>query len=189
MTATAAPFGFSPSYDTIGLERARRYAIAAGYNTTLFKNQMVTLNTNGTVVTAAAAADFLGVLAGVEFTDASGKPNLQNYWPANQTLFPGSIAYAYVWDDPSIVFRAQANGPVVQAAIGDQADVVNVSNGSALIGISQSALSSTLAGAGSQGQWRIVGFDLDPNNAIGDPFTIVQVQMARQQYIANKVAV
>ena len=189
MSGTSAPFGFRPSYHPTGLERAKRYNITGGYATALLKGQMVTLNTNGTVVTAAAAADFLGVLAGVEFTDANGKPNLQPNWPAAQAILAGTQAFAWVYDDPETVFEAQANGSIPQTAVGDQTDVVNVSAGSSLTGLSTSGVSSTLAGAGSQGQWKIVGFSLDPANAVGDAFTVLQLKMARQQYTANKVAV
>lgn len=189
MTAVAAPFGFRPAYNMTGLERAKKYTIAGAYNTTLYKGQMVTLNTNGTIVTAAAAADFLGILAGVEFIDANGKPNLQNFWPANQAILSGSVPIAWVWDDPTIVFEAQANGAVPQAAVGDQTDVVNVSSGSTLIGLSTSGVNASLAGAAAQGQWQIRGFGQGVDNLPGDAFTILQLVMARSQYISNKVAV
>jgi hypothetical protein len=189
MSAVSAPFGFRPAYHPTGLDRARRYTIAGSYGTVMYKGSMVTLNTNGTVTAAAAAADFLGILAGVEFVDANGKPNLQPYWPASQAILAGTTAYAWVWDDPLMVFEAQANGAVAQTAVGDQTDVVNVSSGSAQTGLSTSGLNSSLAGAASQGQWAIRGFSLDPNNAVGDAFTIVQVTMARSINLANKVAV
>lgn len=189
MTAVSAPFGFRPAYHPTGLERAKKYAIAGGYATALRKFQPVTLNTNGTIVTAAAAADIKGILAGVEFIDANGKPNLQPNWPAGQTVLAGTVPTAWVWDDPEIVYEVQANGPVPQTAVGDQADVVNVANGSDQTGLSTCGLSATLVGAAAQGQFRIVGFSQSPDNAPGDAFTIVQVQVARDQYVANKVAV
>jgi len=176
-------------YHPTGLDRAKKYAIASGYATALFKGQMVTLNTNGTVTTAAGAADFLGILAGVEFIDATGKPNLQPNWPAAQVTQGAANAVAWVYDDIDTVYEVQANGSVALTAIGDQADVVNVSSGNAATGLSTSGLNSTLVGATVQGQWRIRGFGLQQDNLPGDPFTIVQVSMARSQYVANKVAV
>lgn len=191
MTAVSAPFGFTPVYHPTGLDRGIRRTIASGYGTAIYKGAMVTMNTNGTITLAAAAADFLGVFAGVEYVDPSGKPNYSPYWPAGQTTFNGGLSNpnAYVWEDALTVFEVQANGPVPQAAIYDQADVVNVGAGNVLIGLSTSGLNSTLVGVGVQGQWRIVGFRLSADNAPGDAFTVVQVQMARQQTIANKVAV
>lgn len=188
MSATLAPFGFQPAYHPSGLDRAKRYNIASGYGTSLFKGQPVTLNTNGTIVTAAGAADILGILAGVEFVDANGKPNLQPNWLAGQTIPTGGFAYAWVYDDPDIIFRVQANGPIPQTAIGDQADAGDISVGSAQTGLSKSYLGA-LVGAGNQGQFRVVAFDLAPDNAPGDAYTVVQVQLARSQYVANKVAI
>ncbi len=186
MSSTSAPFGFRPAYNTIGLERAKKYTIATGYATSLYKGQPVTLNTNGTIVTGAAAADIKGVLAGVEYTDSTGKPNYSPYWPASTAA---TNIIAWVWDDPTIVWEVQADGAVAQAGVGDQTDVVNVSSGSTLTGLSTSGVSSTLAGAGVQGQFRIVGFGQQVDNAPGDAYTIVQVQIARDQYVSNKVAV
>jgi hypothetical protein len=187
MSAVNAPFGFRPTYQPIGLDRAKRYSIANAYNTAMYKGQPVILNTNGTITVGAAAADLLGIFAGCEYTDtATGRRNVSPYWPASQA---STDAIAYVYDDPSDVFEVQADGAIPQTAIGDQADVTNVSNGSTLTGLSQSTLASSLAGAGVQAQFRIVGFGLAVDNAVGDAFTVVQVQIARHQFIANKVAI
>jgi hypothetical protein len=188
MTAVAAPFGFRPVYHPTGLDRGILRTIASGYGTALYKGMPVTLNTNGTIVAGAAAADILGIFNGVEFIDATGKPNFQNFWPAGQTVQSGTPVNAYVWEDPATVFEVQANGPIVQADVGTQADVVNVGAGNAMTGLSTAALGAVVA-AGAQGQFRIMGFALNQDNAIGDAFTIVQVQIARSQFVANKVAI
>lgn len=189
MTATAAPFGFRPVYHPTGLDRGTKRTIASGYATALYKGMPVTLATNGTIVAGAAAADIKGIFNGVEYVDPQGKPNYSPFWPAAQTVLAGTSPVAYVWEDPGTVFEVQANGPVLQAAIGDQTDAVNVGNGNAMTGLSTAAVSSTLAGVGVQGQFRIVGFGGQQDNAPGDLFTIVQVQIARDQFVANKTAV
>ena len=186
MSATSAPFGFRPAYQPTGLDRAKKYTIASAYGTAIYKGMPVILNTNGTIVAGTAAADLLGIFAGVEYTDAQGKPNYSNFWPAAQV---GTNIVAWVYDDPSNVYEVQADGSIAQAGVGDQADVSNVGTGSSTTGLSTATLSSTLAGAGVQAQFRIVGFGQQLDNAPGDAFTIVQVQIARQQYISNKVAV
>lgn len=189
MTATASPFGFRPVYHPTGLDRATKRTIASGYGTAIYKGAPVTLNTNGTITLGAAAADIKGIFDGVEYTDQLGKPNYSPFWPAGQLVLAGTTPTAYVWEDPGTVFEVQANGSVPQAAIGDQTDVVNVGAGTVMTGQSTSGVSSTLAGAGAQGQFRIVGFGLQEDNQPGDLFTILQVQIARDQFIANKVAV
>lgn len=183
-----APFGLRHANHPTGVDRAMPYTIASGYGTAIFKGDPVILNTNGTVVAGTAAADLLGVFNGVEYIDPTGKPNVSNFWPAGQAVQAGTFPVAYVSDDPQAVFEVQATGPVLQTALLDQADIV-MGVGDPLTGLSKAALSATLAGVGVQGQFRIIGFSLDPTNAIGDPFTVVQVKIARHQTIANKVAV
>ena len=189
MSAVAAPFGFRPSYNPIGLDRAKRYTIAGGYPTALFKGMPVILNTNGTINAGTAGADLLGVFIGCTYVDANGKPNVQSTWPAGQAIFPGTVPEAWIADDPNDVFEVQASGSIPQTAIGDQSDVLNVGNGSLSTGLSTCALNATLAGAAGQGQFRIVGISPNVDNVAGDAFTVVQVQIARHQYIANKAAI
>lgn len=189
MSAISAPFGFRPVYGLNGQARSRQYTIAGGYGTAIYKGMPVILNTNGTIVAGTAAADILGIFEGVEYVDVQGKPTYSPFWPAAQAVMPGTSPRAYVWDDPETVFEVQASGSIPQTAIGDQADVANVGNGSNVTGQSQAQLSATLAGAGAQAQFRIEAISTYPDNIAGDPFTIVQVQIARHQYIANKVAV
>jgi hypothetical protein len=189
MSLVNAPFGLNATYHPTGLERGKAYRIASGYATNIFKNQPVILNTNGTITAGAAAADLLGVFAGVEYVDLNGKPTYSPNWIAGTTVFAGTVPQAWVLDDPEIVYKVQADGVVAQTAIGDQCDLTNAAAGSALTGISAATVSATPAGAGVQGQFRIVGFDLDPANAIGDAFTVLQVKIARHQFIANKVAI
>jgi hypothetical protein len=189
MSASSTPFGFRPVYHPSGLDRPSKYTVAAAYGTAMYKNQPCILNTNGTVTVGTAAADLLGILAGFEYIDATGKPWVSTYWPAGQTLATGTVPTAWVYDDPKIVYEVQADGSVAQTAVGDQADVTNVGNFNATTFISTCTLASALAGVGVQAQFRIVGFGQQLDNAPGDAFTIVQVTLARSQYVANKVAI
>ena len=186
MSAVTSPFGFRPAFHTTGNARGTPYQIASGYATSIFKNQPVILNTNGTITAGTPAADLLGVFAGVEYVDANGRPQASDFWTA------GTVATqvrAYVYDEPNTVYEVQADGPVLQTAVGDQADVTNVTVGSTSNGLSGATLSSALVGAAIQGQFRIVGFSQALDNAVGDAFTVVQVRIARHQYVAAKVAI
>lgn len=185
---TLAPFGLRPAYHSVGEGRGMPYSIAGGYASGIFKGDPVILNTNGTITLGTAAADLLGVFDGVEYVDTTGKPTLSNFWPAAQAIFTGSVPVAYVWDNPDIVYDIQANGPVLQTALGDQADVV-MGAGNTQTGLSTVAMNATLAGLGLQGQLRIIDINRDPANAVGDLFTVAQVKIARHQYVANKVAI
>ena len=100
---------------------------------------------------------------------------------------------AYVWDDPNTVFEAQAEGTLTRAAIGDQANFsvaggFTVGAGNNTTQLSTMALSITLAGAGVQGMLKILDRAPYVDNDFGDAFVILTVQIARHQYVANKVA-
>lgn len=190
MSATSNPFGMRPAYSRAGVaDLPRLYTIAGGYGTAIYRGMPVILNTNGTVVAGTAAADILGVFWGCEYVDATGKPNVSPFWPAAQAVLAGTTPKAWVYDDVLTVYEIQADGSIPQTAIGDQADFTNVGTGVTLTGQSSATMASALAGAGVQGQLRIVGFSQAIDNAVGDAFTVVQVEIARHQMVASKVAI
>lgn len=193
MSSTAAPYGLNPIRHINGKflppPRAIVGGIASGYAANIFYGSPVMLNANGTLVIGTTNADIIGVFAGCQFIpSATGLMTPQKNWVANATYVAGTMV-AYVWDDPGIIYSIQSNGSLAATAVGDQADFVNPGNGNATLGTSTAAISSTLAGAGVQAQLRIVGLDNDIDNSWGDPFTDVEVMIARHQYISNKVAV
>ena len=192
MSATLAPFGFRPAYNPIGLERPKLYTILTGYaGGSLYKGNPVALNTDGTLRISVAGSDIIGIFDGVEYIDATGKPVVSNFWPSGTTA---TNIRAWVLDDPTTVFEVQATGSIAQAAIGDQANTSATStytcvDGSTSTGLGSCGLSSSLAGAGSQGQFRIVGFGGGLDNAVGDTYTVVQVQIAQHEYVSDKTAI
>lgn len=183
MSSTSAPYGFIPITDAY---TARPYKITASYATKISKYQPVVLDTAGVIQAGAAASDLLGVFQGVEYTDANGKPTFVTEWPTGGVTGATNIT-AWVWDDPRTEYSVQADGSIALTAIGDQADISNATANGA--GLSQATLSSTLKGAGVQGQFRIMDFDHAIDNAAGDSYTRVIVKLARHQYVSNKVAI
>ena len=197
MSATNAPFGFICAKHPTGQSRANEYTIASAYAANIFQGDPVKLVTAGTIqlgtsdgtrTGTVAGISLMGVFAGCVFTDASGKPTWSNYWPGGQVA---TDIKAYVYDDPANVFVVQADGSVAAAGLGDQADWSGFAapGGSTATGRSLATLSSTLKGAGNQGQFRIVEFDRSPDNAAADTYTKVLVEIAQHQYVADKVAV
>ncbi len=189
MALTASPSGFTLRYNPSGQSRAKAYAIAPAYTTTIGFGDAVILATDGTITVGAAAADVIGVFAGCEYVDATGKPNVSKNWPGTTGC---TNIVAWVHDDPSNVYEAQfATGAtgVVQAAIGDQVDLVaGVPN--AMTGQSAEALNAALKGAGVQGQFRIIGAGADGfYDATNNPFPTALVQIARHQFVAVKTAI
>jgi hypothetical protein len=199
MPQVNAPFGLRPVYSQAGTLRgdAIPAGIGSGYGTNIFQNSPVQMSAGGTIVlltstSTAAAGDFIGSFQGVEYTDNTGKPTSSNFWPASTA---GTIQYAYVagYKDTTMIFEIQADGTVASTSVGDQAafvagDLAGTA-GSTLTGLSTARMSSTLKGAGTQGQVSIVGKSLAPDNEWLDPFTVVQVRISQHQMVANKVAI
>lgn len=185
MSATAAPMGLVPVYHPSGNSTASAYPIASGYATNIFKGDPVILAAAGTVTAGTAAAALLGVFRGCQYTDSSGKPTFSNYWPASTV---SSDAVAWVDTDLETVYEIQSQGSVIATSVGDEADVV-IGSGNTTTGLSTTALNTTLAGAGAQKQFRIIGFGLAPDNAIADAYTVVRVTLAQSQLRAVTTAV
>lgn len=197
MSSVDAPFGFIAVKHPSGQMRAREYSIASGYAANIFLGDPVKLVTAGTIQlgtsdgTRTGTVDnisLLGIFAGCSYVDSTGKPNYSSYWPTGQVA---TDIKAFVYDDPETTFLVQSSGSVAATGIGDQADWTGFTapGGSTETGRSHAALSASLVGAGQQGQFRIVEFDRTPDNAAGDSYTKVLVQIAEHQYRAEATAV
>jgi hypothetical protein len=190
MTTVVAPFGLRPVNHPSGMIRPKRLqdGIASGYGSALYQGVPVMLNSSGNLVIATTNADIVGCFWGVEYT-LSGRRIIGGYWPASTVPdTTGDPFYVYYFDDPLITYEIQGAGSYAQTSIGDQADFATLTAGSTVTQVSGAAL-GTLAGAGVQAQFRITGLALYPNNAWGDTYTIVQGQIARHQYVSNKVGI
>lgn len=190
MSATSAPFGLRPSFHPSGLDRAVALAngIASGYSSGILKGQPVALNTSGNIVASAAGDAFQGAFAGHEYTDLTGRRIVSNQWIANTAYQTGSEV-TYYYSDANIVYDIQANGSLAQTSIGDQANFASITAGSTTTGLSQCMISTSLVGAGNVGDLRIIGLSNGVDNAWGDAYTVVQVQVARSQYVATVNAI
>jgi len=189
MSTTATPNGFTVRKHPSGQSRATAYTILTGYTSAIGYGDAVILNTDGSITVGTANADTIGTFAGCEYTDVTGKPTTSKNWVASTTA---TNITAYVYDDPENIFEVQvgASGSgYVQAAIGDQADLV-AGTVNATTGNSAQYLNATLKGAGVQGQFRVVGFGTDGvYDATNNPFPTVLVKNARHQFVAVKVAI
>ena len=195
MSATSAPFGLRPSFFPTGLERAQALAngITSGYATAILKGQAVQYSPNAGVIlpvldTTTTSGLVLGAFAGVEWTDTTGRRRVSNYWPASTAYIAGSCI-AYFYNDQQIVYEIQTDGTMAQTAIGNEANLSNFTAGSTTTGLSQMTLSASLVGSGSTGQFRIVDIAPYTDNAWGDPYVVVRVQVSNPQFIAAKAAI
>lgn len=193
MSSTNAPFGLRPAFHPTGLDRAQALAngITSGYSSNILKGQAVQYSPNAGVIlpvvdTTTNSGQVSGAFAGVEWTDTTGRRRVSNYWPASTS---GTAIVAYFYNDQQIVYEIQADGPVAQTAIGNEANLSNFTAGSTTTGLSQMTLSATLVGSGSAGQFRIVDLAPYPDNAWGDAYTVVRVQISKPQFISTVNAI
>ena len=160
----------------------------SAYGSNILKGQPVRYVTGGTIEPAAAGQSFAGAFAGVQWTDTTGRARVSNYWPANTAYQTGSCV-AYFYNDPNIVYEIQAAGSLNQDSIGDMADLSNTTAGSAVTGLSQCTLSTTLVGTGASAQMLIRDLAPYPDNAWGDAYTIVRVTINESQFNASVNAI
>lgn len=193
MSASLNAFGLRPVRHKSGRAVARAVAngIASGYAVDLYRFTPVAFDTNGQLVIAANGSDFVGSFAGVEYTDSNGRRQHSNHWPAN---LAATEIVAYVYDDPDTIYEIQAEGSVAQSGVGAHADFSvaagnAVGDGDDISQQSRAAVSDTLVAAAAQGMLRILGKSNDPANDWGDDFTVLEVTVARHQFVASKVAI
>jgi hypothetical protein len=182
MSSTSAPFGLQPAYSPSGVIRPTAYSIATGYATTIYQNQPVKIGADGVLEAAAVNDRFIGTFAGVEYTDSNGRRTFSNKWTASTA---GTDIVAYATLDPSIVYNIQTNAAVTKADIGEQFDFTAASGNSTTgLGSQMLDVASTAANAAL----RIIGLTPGPDNAWGDTYVIVQVQISEHQNVADVAA-
>jgi hypothetical protein len=151
MANTNAPFGFKACRRLDGAawsasHTTKRMQITAG---ACNRGDVVKQMSDGTVAVSAAGAGpaNVGIFVGCHYLLSSlGYPIWSNYWPgAGATA--GTLVDAFVIDDPLVVFEVMAaTGPITQANVGDNADVVVTAS---TTGFSKWALATPAVAAGS----------------------------------------
>lgn len=155
------PAGFTPAYhQTGGTIRAKEYRVATdGSITAIHTGDIVSLTTDGTIIAGVASTPAIGVFAGVRYTSTSGEAVWSKFVGTNLDT-QGDIAYALVYDDPQIVFRAQFSGASGVAQIGSTFDLLATA-GSNTTGLSNHEIDSSDA---TDVLLRLLDFVDDPTN-------------------------
>ncbi len=194
MSSTSAPFGFRPSFHNSGQMRPKAYTIASTYAANIFMGDPVKLVDAGTIQLGTSDGSrtgtvdgvlLLGIFAGVEYTDALGKPTVSNFWPTGTTA---TNIVAYVFDDPETLFDVQYANPgtpgtdTVQTAVGEECDwTATAPGGSTSTGLSSTSLTVIMA---TSGQFQITGFHMFPNDSLTDAYVTATVRINEHQYKA-----
>lgn len=192
MSATSAPFGFRPSFHNSGQMRPKAYTITSTYGTSIYSGDPVKLTDNGVIQlgtsdgTRSGTVDgiaLLGIFAGCQYLDASGKPTISPFWPSGTT---GTEIVAWVYDDPETLFDVQYDNPsagtTVQTAVGEECDwVVASPGGSTSTGLSNTKLTAIQA---TSGQFQITGFAYNINDTLTDAYVVATVRINEHHYKA-----
>ena len=175
MATTATPYGFRP----VGLlgggswsDSIRHVKIASGYGTAIFYGDAVKIVSAGTIEKDAGTTTMtpVGIFVGCRYTDPNtNQPTYAQQWTASVAA---SDAFAYVVDDPNVVFQAQGDATLAQTALGNNVAVVQTA-GSTAIGTSKNAIDSSTIATTKPLPIRILGFGDGPNSSVGDSFTDV----------------
>jgi hypothetical protein len=189
MATTAQAYGLIPIYHPSGQSRANAYTIDAAYNTAIYKGDPVALVTAGTITIGDGTSDALGVFAGVEYLDSNQKPVYLPYWPG--AVSGATNIVAWVYDDQQNVYRVGVTANATnftQASVGAQVDLT-IAAGNTFNGISGSSVAVAPAAGGAQAFLRIIGFFDGAYDATNNPFPQLRVQIAQQQFTADKVSI
>jgi len=199
----AVPFVGTNTFVT-GTTFTAPYSLNSGE--TFFQYQPVSLTASGQLTIAnqtAASGTVYGVFDGVEFTTAEGRRTLGKSI-SKASLDAATQIVFWIFSDPALVYEAQVNGSASTASIGRQYNFDTTTNsrtidgytiGTGGAGFSTIALFATHVATTVQGQVRVVGlgrevaFPTGELNAWGDAFTIVQVQIANNTFVAPKVSI
>ena len=203
----AVPFVGTNTYNP-GTTYTAPYSLS-GAQVAFYQFTPVALTASGQLTVAAQAAAgttigrVYGVFDGVEYTNSDGRRSVAKY-ALKTTLDASTQIIFWIFQDPQLVYEIQANGSVTTAAIGTQYNFDTtagslVTDGTAIgvggAGFSTTALLATAVAAGAQGQVRVVGlgrevaYPAGSNNAWGDTYTIVQVQIANNMFAAASVSI
>lgn len=211
MSLAYNPYGLAPVAHESGIVRPAfgsgggqpygGYTIASGYANNIFQNAPIGLDTatpsSNIVLIAAQGANaatptlankILGSFQGVEFTLATGRRTVVNFWPANTVPFTNSPTVAWITRDPRIRYQIQANGSVAATAMGMLASITangsgngNTTTGFSTVGLDTTAGNFAIPPATTLNQLRVVGFAQQIDNNPGDAFTQVIVEIALHQ--------
>jgi hypothetical protein len=186
MPSTSAAFGLRPAFHPSGVVRPVAMTIESGYNANILQFQPVLISSTGNIQAAGASTPFVGSFMGVEFTDTDGRRRVSNKWTASTSA---TDIVAYVTTDPAIVYEIQSDATLTIADIGSQMDFDSVTAGSTTTGLSAAMLDVASKTTSGNALCRVVNLQPDVNNAWGDAFVVVQVQISEHQFVADRAAI
>lgn len=183
MSSTASPFGLRPSYSSSGTLRPEAHTILSTYAADIYQYSPVKIGTNGYLEVAAAGNRFVGSFMGVEWTSVDGRRQFSNRWTTG-TIGTDIVAY-FIRDQQPTVYEIQSNAALVIGDIGKQYDFTAPAGG-AVTGLSSQSLD--VASSAANASMRLLGLAPGLDNAWGDTYVNVRVQISEHQEVADVAA-
>jgi hypothetical protein len=185
------PFGLRPlgNLSATGAQKQYGYQIADNQSGAIYQGDLVVLY-DGYIIKYNAATHTAptGVFNGCQYYDPTraGKPTWKNFYPGSVDITSGTIDCEVI-DDPAQLFLIQADGSVVQANIGKNADPTASTTGSTTTGISNGTLGSASIAKTDALTFKILGFYNIAENEAGT-YAQVVVKLNQHQYGSVGVA-
>ncbi len=176
MYNTNAPLGLKPVRYQTGAEytgKANQYRIASGYATAIGQWDPVVTLSDGTIGIGVAGSACLGVFEYAEYFTTTGAYVKSPNWVASTAAKSGTTVYAYVHDDPSIVFDVQetdgSSGAGTPLALADCGLNINFVIGAPnALGQSTTSLNNTTEQTTSTLNLKLLALSNYPGNAVGN---------------------
>lgn len=176
MYNTNASLGLKPVRYQTGAAytgKANRYRIASAYATAIGQWDPVVTLSDGTIGIGVAGSACLGVLEYVEYFTTAGAYIKAPNWTASTTAKSGTTVYAFVHDDPSIVFDVQetdgSSGAGTPLALADCGLNINFVIGAPnALGQSTTSLNNATEQTTSTLNLKLLALSDYPGNAVGN---------------------
>ena len=187
MPSTASPFGLRPySHPSgVGVRTTEAGTIATGYATAIYQYAPIRIDPgHGEIILCAAGSRAIGCFLGVDYTDTNGRRQFANKWTASTTA---TNIVAYYTRDQKLRYTIQSTAAVNLTDMGAELDWSTATAGNATTGMSTVAADvAALTPQGNAGL-RIIGLAPDINNAWGDTYTNLIVEISEHQDTADRV--
>lgn len=173
---TNAPRGLKPVRYMDGSPytgKTNIYNIASAYATAIGEGDPVAVLSDGTIGIGVAGSQCRGVLSHVEYYTSAGAFVQSNNWVASTAIKTGTVAKAFVMDDPTLLFDVQetdgSSGAGTPLALADKNLNINFVIGApGTDGVSKTSINNTTENTTSTLNLRIVALSDYPGNAVGN---------------------
>ena len=182
MPSTASANGLRPFNHPsgVGVRTTEAGTILTGYGTAIYQYDPVKITAAGDINVCAAGDRMIGSFLGVEYTDTNGSRQFANKWTASTSA---TSIVAYYMRDQKLRYQIQSTAALNLSDMGSQYDIVYTA-GNATTGLSAVALDQTSSAANAG--LRVIGLAPNIDNAWGDTYTNVIVEISEHQDTADR---